>query len=252
MTLDETLEKLVKLKLHTMATALREIAASSPRHALSFEEKLGMMVDRELSERDNRKLDRRIKEAKLPLSASPEDVACDATRGIERANLRQLATCDWVKAKQNVLITGRTGVGKSHLAAALAKAACRRGFRAHYSRVSRLLQELAVARADGSYASLLIKISRVDVLVLDDFLIAPLKDSERRDLLEILEDRYDHSSTIVTSQRDNKTWHEALGEPTVADAICDRLVHNAHVINLTGPSIRKNKGLTAETKTSKN
>lgn len=211
-----------------------------------------MMVDRELSERDNRKLDRRIKEAKLPLSASPEDVACDATRGIERANLRQLATCDWVKAKQNVLITGRTGVGKSHLAAALAKAACRRGFRAHYSRVSRLLQELAVARADGSYASLLIKISRVDVLVLDDFLIAPLKDSERREICEILKT---DMITPPRSSRPNattKTWHEALGEPTVADAICDRLVHNAHVINLTGPSIRKNKRTHCRTKTSKN
>lgn len=243
MTLDETIEKLMQLRLNTMALALRELSASSPSHQLSFEEKLGLIVDREWTERDNRRLQRRIKEAKLPTSASPEDTHCDSVRGFDRSRLRQLCACDWVRAKQNILITGATGVGKSYLSAALANAACRKGHRALYTRVPRLLQELAVARADGSYGSVLQKLGRVEVLILDDFLLAPFKDPERRDLLEVLEDRYDRSSTIVTSQYDSKLWHGLLADPTVADAICDRLLHNAHDVPLGGPSIRKKKGL---------
>lgn len=245
MTLDETIDKLVQLRLNTMALALRELSTSAPSHQLSFEEKIGLLVDREWTERDNRRLQRRLKDAKLPTSASPEDTQCDAARGIERAQLRQLCSCEWVRAKQNVLVTGPTGVGKSYIAAALANAACRKGHRALYTRVPRLLQELAVARADGSYGSLLQKLGRIDVLILDDFLLAPFKDAERRDLLEVLEDRYDRCSTIVTSQYAPKLWHGSLGDPTVADAICDRLLHNAHELPLGGPSIRKKKGLNA-------
>jgi DNA replication protein DnaC len=201
------------------------------------------MVDREWSERDNRRHSRRIKEAKFPSSASVEDVVTDATRGLDKAAFRALSSCGWVRAKQNVIVLGSTGVGKSFLACALANAACKQGFRSFYVRVPRLVHQLSIARADGSYAAELGRLSRFDVLVLDDFLIAPMKDTERRDLLEVLEDRYDHSATIITSQVPTKTWHEMLADPTIADAICDRLVHNAHVLTLRGQSMRRKKGL---------
>jgi DNA replication protein DnaC len=225
-----------------MAAALRaqlERAGS----ALGVEECVGLMVDREWTERDNRRLGRRIKDAKLGMQACIEDVRCDPTRGLDKAVVRSLGTCGWVRAKQNVIIIGMTGTGKSYLGAAFAEAACRHGYRALRTRVPRLLGELAIARADGSYTATLSRLAKLDVLVLDDLLIAPLKDSERRDLLEVLEDRYDQRSTVVTSQVPTKSWHEMLADPTVADAICDRLVHNAHVLSLKGPSIRKTKGL---------
>jgi len=244
MTTEETIDKLSKLRLHGMVRVLRELLGAAPGSQLSFEEKLGMIVDGEWNDRHNRQLNRRLKEARLVDNATLEDVTCDVARGIEKPIMRMLATCQWARAKQNVIGIGATGVGKSFIASALAQAACRNGFRALYARVPRLLNELAVARADGSYASLLSRLARVDVLVLDDFLIAPLKDTERRDLLEILEDRYDRSSTVVTSQVPTKNWHEALADPTIADAICDRLIHNAHVLSLRGPSIRKKKGIT--------
>jgi len=176
-----------------------------------------------------------------------EDVFCNPTRGIDKSIIRSMATCGWVRAKQNVIVIGATGTGKSFIGSALAQAACRAGFRALRTRVPRLLQELAVARADGTYIERLNKLAQLHVLVLDDFLVSPIKDSERRDLLEVLEDRYDKSSTVITSQVPTKSWHETLADPTVADAICDRTVHNAHVLSLKGPSIRKTKGLGAET-----
>jgi DNA replication protein DnaC len=240
---EETIQKLIDLKLVTMAKALREVLDTAPGHQLSFEEKIGMLVDREWTERDNRRLARRLKDAKLGMRASREDAACDPARGLEKATVRQLATCQWARAKQNVIVVGATGVGKSFLGAALAECACRHGLRALFVRVPRLLEELAVARAAGAYASTLARVAKVDVLVLDDFLLAPMTDAERRDLLEVLEDRYDRSSTVITTQLPTKTWHEALGDPTIADAICDRLVHNAHVLALRGPSIRRKKGL---------
>jgi DNA replication protein DnaC len=202
-----------------------------------------MMVDREWLERDNRRTGRRVKEAKLPVTGAIEEVVADPARGLDKVVLRSLGTCAWVRSKQNVIILGPTGVGKSFVSCALANLACRSGFRALYVRVPRLVHQLSVARADGSYSSELGRLSRFDVLVLDDFLIAPMKDTERRDLLEVLEDRYDHSSTIITSQVPTKTWHEMLTDPTIADAICDRLVHNAHVLTLRGPSMRRKKGL---------
>jgi DNA replication protein DnaC len=238
----ETQDKLNGMRLRTMATVFRELV-DKPDTSLTFSEKVGMMVDREWVERDNRRTGRRVKEAKLPVSGAIEEVVADAARGLDKAVLRSLATCGWVRAKQNVIALGPTGVGKSFLACALANVACRQGFRALYVRVPRLVHQLSVARADGSYASELGRISRFDVLVLDDFLIAPMKDTERRDLLEVLEDRYDHSSTIITSQVPTKTWHEMLSDPTIADAICDRLVHNAHVLTLRGQSMRRKKGL---------
>jgi DNA replication protein DnaC len=243
MTVEETIDKLMKLRLPHMAAALRTTLDRAAGSGLSVEECVGLMVDREWTERDNRRLSRRIKDAKLGMQASIEDVRCDPARGLDKAAMRSLGTCGWVRAKQNVIVIGMTGTGKSYVGAALAEAACRHGFRALRTRVPRLLGELAIARADGSYAATLTRLAKVDVLVLDDLLIAPLKDSERRDLLEVLEDRYDQRSTVVTSQVPTKSWHEMLADPTLADAICDRLVHNAHVLALKGPSIRKMKGI---------
>jgi DNA replication protein DnaC len=243
MTVEETIDKLIQIKLPHMAKALRELLDRAPGSALSVDECVGLMVDREWTERENRRTGRRIKEAKLGMQACLEDVRCDPNRNLDKAVLRSLSTCGWVRAKQNVIIIGMTGTGKSYISAALAEAACRRGYRALRARVPRLLGDLAIARADGSYGATLSRLAKLDVLVLDDLLIAPLKDTERRDLLEVLEDRYDHRSTVVTSQVPTKTWHEMLADPTVADAICDRLVHNSHVLSLKGPSIRKMKGL---------
>jgi DNA replication protein DnaC len=242
MTVEETIDKLIQLKLPHMAAALRA-QLDRAGCALSVEECVGLMVDREWTERDNRRLGRRIKDAKLGMQACLEDVRCDPARGLDKAVVRSFAPCHWVRAKQNVIVIGMTGTGKSYLGAALAEAACRHGYRALRTRVPRLVGELAIARADGSYAAMLARLAKLDVLVLDDLLIAPLKDTERRDLLEVLEDRYDQRSTVVTSQVPTKTWHEMLADPTLADAICDRLVHNAHVLSLKGPSIRKMKGL---------
>jgi DNA replication protein DnaC len=239
--IEETINKLIQLKLPHMAEALR--ATVERGGGLSIEECVGLMVDREWTERENRRTGRRIKDARLGMQACLEDVRCDPARGLDKSAVRAFATGHWVRAKQNVIIIGMTGTGKSYLGAALAESACRHGYRALRTRVPRLLGELAVARADGSYIAMLGRLAKLDVLVLDDLLIAPLKDTERRDLLEVLEDRYDQRSTVVTSQVPTKSWHEMLADPTVADAICDRLVHNAHVLSLKGPSIRKTKGL---------
>ena len=245
-TIEETLTKLSEMRLPSMVLAVRELMDSAPGHQLSFEEKLGIVVDREWLDRDNRRLARRLKEAKLATRASLDNVLCDPERGIDKAAMRQLASCQWVKSKHNVVIVGKTGVGKSYLGSALADAAYRAGYHSLFLRVPRLLEEMALARAAGDYSSLLGRLSRIDVLVLDDFLLNPMTDVERRDLLEVLEDRYDRTSTVITTQVPTKTWHEALADPTIADAICDRLVHNAHVLKLGGPSIRRNKALQSE------
>jgi DNA replication protein DnaC len=244
---EETIQKLLALKLNAMAIAARELSLSPPDQRLSAAEVLGLIVDREHVCRDNRKLARRLKEARLPANApSMEEIICAPDRGLDKPAVRALQTCEWVRAKQNVIIIGPTGTGKTFLGTALAQAACRTGFRALVLRAPRLLHDLGIARADGSYAALLQKIARADVLVLDDFLIAPIKDNERRDLLEVLEDRYDRASTVITTQVPTKTWHESLADPTIADAICDRVIHNAHVLTLRGTSMRKRKGLGTE------
>jgi DNA replication protein DnaC len=247
MILEETIKKLHELKLYAMADAVRELTNKPPGHGLCFEEQLGLLVECEWTDRQNKALARRLKQAKLGQSACLEDVRCEPERGLDKAVVRSLSSCQWVRSKQNVIVTGLTGVGKSYLGAALAQAACRNGFRALCTRVPRLVHELAIARADGTYVTVLNRLAQVHVLVLDDFLIAPLKDTERRDLLEIFEDRYGKSSTVITSQLSTKKWHEALSDPTVADAICDRVVHNAHVLALKGPSIRKRNGMNDKT-----
>ena len=243
MLIEETLQKLRALKMPAMAAAIRELIDSAPSNQLSFEDRLGIVVDREWVERDGRRIARRIREAKISTRAALESVECDAARGLDKSFIKLMTTCNWIDAHQNVLITGATGTGKSFLGAALAQAACRHGLRALFVRVPRLVEDLALARASGAYSSTLAKLARIEVLILDDFLLAPMKDSERRDLLEVLEDRYERSSTVITSQLPSKTWHAALNDPTIADAICDRLVHNAHLVELRGPSMRKKKTL---------
>jgi DNA replication protein DnaC len=191
-------------------------------------------------------LSRALKEAKLKLSqACVEDIDYPARRELDKAVVRQLSSCRWVQEHQAVLITGATGTGKTYVACALAQQACRKGFRAVYRRASRLFDELRIAHADGSYVRMLTRLARVDVLIIDDFAIAPVSDEERRHLLELLEDRYGTRSTIVTSQLAPNDWHDYLADPTLADAICDRIVHHAHRLVLKGPSRRKEK-LTAE------
>jgi len=241
MIIEETIQKMLELKMHGMAKATREILEAASTQQLPFEDKLGIIVDREWSERDNRRVSRRIKEARLTTQASLDAVECDTDSGLDKSVVQQLTTCQWAKSKQNVLVTGATGTGKSFLGAALAETACRHGMRALFVRVPRLVEDLAVARASGAYSSALARLARIDVLVLDDFLLAPMKDTERRDLLEVLEDRYGRAATVITSQLSSKSWHAALGDPTIADAICDRLVHNAYEIALRGPSMRKKK-----------
>lgn len=249
MTLDETIQKLIELKMHALANALREMMEMPPDPQLSFEDKLGLLVDQEWTSRENRRVSRRIQEAKLSVRASPEEILCDPARGLERATLRELSSCQWVRSHHNLLLLGPTGVGKSFLASALAQAAIRQGFRALFVRIPRLLEQLAIARASADYSTMLARLAKIDVLILDDFLLAPMTDVERRDLLEVLEDRYSKRSTVLTSQLPTKTWHESLGDPSIADAICDRLVHNAHVLTLRGSSMRRQKGLKPQLET---
>lgn len=237
---EPTIEKLRAMHLDGMADGWLEQQKSANAGALGFDERFGMLVDAEWLHRENKRLARALREAKLKLGqACVEDIDYPARRELDKATVRQLATCRWVSEHQNVLVTGMTGTGKTYVGCALAQQACRKGFRAAYRRAPRLFDELRLARADGTLTRLLTRLARVDVLVIDDFAIAPVADEERRDLLEILEDRYGTRSTIVTSQLDPKNWHDYLADPTLADAICDRLVHNAHKLTLKGPSRRK-------------
>jgi DNA replication protein DnaC len=229
-----------------MAAMMREMAETPPTEPLSTEDVLGMVIDREWTTRENKRLDRLLKDARVPGGVCMEELSCEAGRGVDRSFARSLGTCQWVRAKQNVIVVGATGAGKSFLGGALAQAACRHGLRALCIRTPRLLDQLAVARADGTYTQALARIAKMSVLVLDDFLLAPMTEIERRDLLEVLEDRYDRSSTVITSQLPTKTWHQAIGEATMADAICDRLVHNAHAVTLRGGSMRKKKAIAPE------
>ncbi|MBI4701992.1 MAG: ATP-binding protein [Deltaproteobacteria bacterium] len=239
---EPTLDKLKNLRLEAMAAAWAEQQHNADHSQLSFDERFGLLVDAEWLARENKRLARALKEAKLKLGqACLEDIDYPAQRALDKSVVRQLATCRWVREHQAVLVTGATGTGKSYLACALAHQACRKGYRAIYRRAPRLFDELRLAHADGTYARLLARLERVDVLVIDDLAIAPIADEERRDLLEVLEDRYGTRSTIVTSQLPPDAWHDYLADPNLADAICDRLLHNAHRIMLRGPSRRKTK-----------
>lgn len=239
---EPTIEKLKALRLDAMAATWKEQGNKPDVNRLSFDERFGMLVDAEWLYRENKRLAKALRDAKLKLSnACVEDLKYDASRELDKAQIRQLVSCRWVAEHHNVLITGSTGTGKTYLACALAQQACRKGHRAIYRRASRLFSELALARADGTYPRLLGRLARADVLVLDDWAMSAITDAERRDLLEVLEDRYGSRSTIVTSQVPPKKWHAHIAEPTHADAICDRLLHNAHRIVLKGPSLRDPK-----------
>jgi DNA replication protein DnaC len=236
-----TLEKLKALKFYGMARAMEEQLASSDFDTFSFTERLGLLVDREYGERENRRLASRLRAAKLRQQACLEDIDYQSPRGLDKSQLKQLGTCQWIRDRLNIHISGPTGAGKSFIACALGHRACLDGFKVLYLRCPRLFGDLAVAKGDGHYSRLMNNIAKTDLLIVDDWGLSTLTDQERRDFLEIAEDRHGLRSTIVAAQLPIEHWHEAIGNPTLADAILDRLVHNAYQINLKGESMRKKK-----------
>lgn len=233
------LDKLTQLRLPAFRAALEEQLHNPQYIDLPFEDRLGLLVDRECIRRHNNRLQRRLRTARLPLPASVEDLDLSPSRGIDRRLVLQLAQGEWINQHLNMLVLGPTGVGKSFLACALAHSACRHNFTVRYQRTSRLLQLITLTHADGSYAKLLNTFARTQLLVLDDWLRDPLTRSQSQDLLEILDDRYDRSSTLVATQVPVAEWHARFPDPTIGDAILDRLVHNAYRLCLKGDSRRK-------------
>jgi DNA replication protein DnaC len=239
MLLHPTLDKLRALKLEGMATALEDQTTLPECASLSFEERLGLLVDRESTLRHNKALRLRLARAKLRQPACLEDIDFRSVRGLDKSQILALSSCDWIRRHENCILTGATGVGKSFLACALAQKACREGFEVLYRRVPRLFEELAQARSDGSYLRTLCRLGRCSLLVLDDWGVAAFTAEQRRDMLEILDERYGRHSTLVAAQVPVGQWHEVIADPTLADAILDRLVHNAHQIEIQGDSMRK-------------
>jgi DNA replication protein DnaC len=239
MLLEPTLARLRELRLTGMAEALEEQQAVPDLQGLSFEDRLGLLVDREVTLRKDRRQTQLLRQARLRLQASVEDLDFRSPRGLDRSVILRLATCDWIRHHQVVLISGATGTGKTYLACALAQAACRQGLSSRYFRLPRLVEELALARADGSYPKLMDRLQKTELLVLDDYGLTPLSHNERRDLLEVIEDRTGRKATLVTSQLPFEHWHDVVGDATFADAILDRLVHHAHRITLKGASMRR-------------
>lgn len=241
MLIEQTLEKMNVMKLSGMAEGLRQQLGSAEHVKLAFDDRLGLLVDAEWIAREQRKLAKRLRAAKLRYPASIEDVDFKHPRGLDRQQVLSLSNGGFVQSRHNLVITGPTGVGKSYLACAFVERACRLGYKASYLRLPRLLQQLAVGRGDGSYARVLDRLARLDLLAIDDWLLAPLRDTERRDLVEVIEDRSERVSTLIASQLPTKDWHASIGDPNLADAICDRLLHNAHRIELKGASKRRTK-----------
>jgi DNA replication protein DnaC len=259
MLLEQTIEKLTSLRLSGMAKALRQWSEGSRDSQLAPEDLVGILADAEWIARENAKLTQRLRVAKFKdATACIEDINYKYPRGLAKTTINELASSRWVAMHRNVILTGQTGVGKSYIACALGNKACRDGYSVLFRRASRLYDELAQARADGTLPLLLKRLAKTDVLIVDDFGSHVLSATERRHLIEVLEDRYGVSATIVTTQLEPDQWHAVIGDETVADGVCDRLVHNAHRIKLTGDSIRKLKEhkekkneLTGETKRAK-
>jgi len=239
MLLQQTLDTLQELHLCGMIKALKEQDNISEVNTLSFEERFGLIVDREATEQANRKLNSRLKMARLRQNSAFEDFDWKTARGLNKAFLLELASCNWIRQNQNLLIIGATGVGKTFLGCALSHKACREGFSAFYQRMGRMFHDLSVARGDGRYLRLLKGLTKPDVLIIDDWGMASLSKEQRQDFLEIAEERHGQKSTIIISQIPVENWHGLIGEITLADAILDRLVHNAHIITLKGESMRK-------------
>lgn len=236
-----TIEKLNSMKLAAMAKAFADQMQCPDMTQLTFEERFGLIVDYQITDLENRRMQNRLRTAKLRLSASIEDLDFRQGRGMDRSTVMSLAGNQWVKSHHNILVTGPTGAGKSYLACALAQKACRDGYTVLYQRLPRLLQDISVARHDGRYHKLMNQVVKCEVLVLDDLLISPLLREEQKELLEIVEDRYDRKATVVTSQLPIKAWHDSMQDPTLADAILDRLVHNAYKVELKGESMRRKR-----------
>jgi DNA replication protein DnaC len=244
---EPTFEKLKRLKMPAMAAAWAEQQRDPQYASLSFDERLALIVEAEIVGRENKRLKKIVSDAKLRFTqACVEDIDYPARRELDRAQVRQLASCRWAVDHQNIVITGPTGTGKTYVACALAQQACRHGHSTVYRRASRLFDELTLARADGSFVRLLGRFQKFAVLVIDDWGLAPLTAQQRHDLLEVIEDRVGTRSTILTSQLPTEHWHDNIGDPTVADAICDRILHTAHRIALKGPSRRKDAVATVE------
>jgi len=237
------IEKMLALRLLGMVEALKTQEQDAASRELSFLERLGLLVDQQWNWRENQALGRRLKSAKLRSNACVEEIDYRTARGLDKNVIRALVQeSAWVSKHENVFVLGPTGVGKSFVACALAQKACRDGYSALYTRAQSLFRDLSIARADGSLRNLLARLARIDVLVIDDWAMAPLSEPERRDFWEICEDRYQVRSTVLTSQLPVSRWHEQIGDPTLADGILDRLVHNAHRIEMRGDSMRKNRG----------
>lgn len=236
-----TLDKLQQLRLTSMYKALRQQSTLPNIDDLSFEERLGLLADRELTEREDRRLQTRLRQARLKQSACLEDLDTRTPRGLDKALITQLATGQWIREGLNLLILGPTGVGKTWIACALAQQACRQGYTTRYLRAPRLFEDLHLAHADGRFPKLMAAYAKVDLIVIDDWGLAPLDAGARRDLLELLDDRHGHRATLIASQMPVEHWHPVIGDPTLADAILDRLVHSAYRITLKGDSLRKRR-----------
>lgn len=236
-----TLDKLQQLRLTGMYKALREQGSLPNIDDLSFDERLGLLADRELTEREDRRLQTRLRQARLKQSACLEDLDTRTPRGLDKALITQLATGQWIRDGLNLMILGPTGVGKTWIACALAQQACRQGYTSRYLRAPRLFEDLRLAHADGRFPKLMAAYAKVDLIVIDDWGLAPLDAGARRDLLELLDDRHGHRATLIASQMPVEHWHSVIGDPTLADAILDRLVHSAYRITLKGESLRKRR-----------